>query len=293
MTDPGAEVAVLTWNLFHGRDHPPDADLHTWRSRLLRVTEHNATHVQVNRSLLDEFAGVLAEGTWSICLLQEVPPLWAEPLAERCRAEAHRVLTSRNQLAPLRRRLGRWNPDLMGSWEGGSNVTLVRPPWQIAERGDVLLNPLLRRAFRERRRMVLTTVTSGGAELSVGNLHASAGSRAQAEQDVRYGAERALAFAGRRPLVLGGDFNLRPRTSPVFDELERRFGFTAPTADDAIDHLLARGLEMLKPPGRWPPEARELAAGRHPWGPGRLRLSDHAPVEAVFRTPPPVVGLLP
>jgi endonuclease/exonuclease/phosphatase family metal-dependent hydrolase len=297
MTDPGAALPaafpMLTWNLFHGRDHPPDAGLRTWRSRLLRVTERSATHVQVNRSLLDEFGTVVANGTWSICLLQEVPPLWARPLADRCGADLHRVLTSRNQLAPLRQRLGRWNPDLMGSWEGGSNVTLVRPPWRIVERGDALLNPLPRRAFRERRRISLTRVVAGDVELSVGNLHASAGSRGQAEQDVRYGAERALAFARGRPLVLGGDFNLRPRTSRIFDELERRFGLAhrtaGPAADEAIDHLLARGLEVLEPPHRWPPEARELPAGRHPWGTGRLRLSDHVPVEAVFRAPPPVL----
>ena len=73
---------MLTWNLFHGRDHPPDRGLYTWRSRLLRVTERNATHVQVNRSLLEQFAGVLAQMAWSICLLQEVPPSWAAPLAD-------------------------------------------------------------------------------------------------------------------------------------------------------------------------------------------------------------------
>lgn len=277
------DVRAITWNVFHGRDDPPDRGLVTWRSRLLRVTERNATHVQVNRSLLHEFGDVLAAADWSVCLLQEVPLPWAEPLAERCGAEAHSVPTSRNQLASLRRRLADWNPDLMQSWEGGSNVTLARREWRVARRDAVLLNPLPRRGLRERRWIVLTALTTdGGGELCVGNLHATAGNRAQAEVDVRRGAEGALRFAGDRPLICGGDFNLRPRASRIFEELERGFGLAPPTADDAIDHLLARGLEVVEPPHRWAPDRRELVLREPGPGPLRLRLSDHAPVEAAF-----------
>ena len=174
---------MLTWNLFHGRDHPPDSALFTWRSRLLRVTERNQTHAQVNRPLVREFAEVIAGAGWSVCFLQETPPSWAGTLAERCGAEAHAVLTSRNQLAGFRRRLARWNPDLIASGEGGSNVILVRPPWRIAERHSVLLNPFPRRRFRERRRMALAMLVSeeDGVELCVANLHATAGDRDQAE----------------------------------------------------------------------------------------------------------------
>src|SRR5215207_5892431 len=50
------ELTALAWNLFHGRDFPPDQGLRTWRSRLLRFDESNATHVQVNRDLSAEFA---------------------------------------------------------------------------------------------------------------------------------------------------------------------------------------------------------------------------------------------
>jgi len=280
-----AVVRALTWNVFHGRDHPPDPGLFTWRSRLLRVTERNATHAQVNRRLLAEFADVLAAADWAVCLLQEVPPTWAGPLAERCDAEPHSVPTSRNQLAPLRQRVARWNPDLMKSWEGGSNLTLVRPPWRIAARGAVLLNPLPRRRLRERRWMALTALSGNGVELCVANLHATAGDRGQAEADVRRGAERAGAYARDHPLVFGGDLNLRPSTSRVFEELERRFGLTAPTAADAIDHQLVRGLDMLEPPRRWPPERRELLLHATDFAGLRLRLSDHAPVAAAFRCP--------
>jgi endonuclease/exonuclease/phosphatase family metal-dependent hydrolase len=277
------DVRAITWNVFHGRDDPPDHGLVTWRSRLLRVTERNATHAQVNRPLLHEFGDVLAAADWSVCLLQEVPAPWAEPLAERCDAEAHSVPTSRNQLAPLRRRLADWNPDLMQSWEGGSNVTLARGEWRVAQRGAVLLNPLPRRGLRERRWIVLTTLaTDDGVELCVGNLHATAGNRVQAEADVRRGAQQALRLAGDRPLVFGGDFNLSPRSSRTFDELERDFGLAPPTAGDAIDHLLARGLDVVEPPHRWAPDRRELVLHEPGAGPLRLRLSDHAPVEAAF-----------
>lgn len=275
-----AELRVLCWNIFHGRDAPPDPRLFTLRSRVCRVTERNATHVQVNRPLFAEFAAMIADARWSVCLLQECPPVWAAPLARRCEADFQTVLTSRNQLAPARRRLARWNPDLIASGEGGSNVTLVRRPWTIAERRSELLNPFPRRGLRERRRMGLAVIASGAAEVVVANLHATAGDESQAERDVWHGAEQAVAMSRGRPLLFGGDFNLRPSHSPVFAELQRRFGLASPTAPDAIDHLLVGGLRVVAPPQRRPAERRELPAG-----PGRhLRLSDHAPLEAVFET---------
>jgi hypothetical protein len=120
------EFTAISWNLFHGRDFPPDPALFTWRSRLLRVTEHNATHLQVNRDLLAEFAHLLARAEWDVALLQECPPRWCAPLARACDAEAHLVLTARNSLGPLRALAARLNPDLVASAEGGSNLTLIR-----------------------------------------------------------------------------------------------------------------------------------------------------------------------
>ena len=70
------QIRVLSWNLYHGRDFPPDPALSTWRSRLLRITERNATHAQVNRSLLEEFGRVLNGFEWDVALLQEAPPRW-------------------------------------------------------------------------------------------------------------------------------------------------------------------------------------------------------------------------
>jgi endonuclease/exonuclease/phosphatase family metal-dependent hydrolase len=274
------DLRVLSWNVYHGRDRPPDPALFTLRSRLFKVTEMDASHVQVNRPLFGEFATVIAREPWSVCMLQEFPPAWAHALAQRCEAEPHLVLTSRNQLGSIRRRLAMWNPDLIASGEGGSNLTLVRAPWRIAGRASALLNPFPRRGLRERRRMAMTLIADDADEVAVANLHATAGDQPQAELDVRRGAETAVGFARDRPLVFGGDLNLRPARSALFGELSSRFGLTGATAPEAIDHMLSRGLAIEEPPHRLPPERRELPAeaGR------RLRLSDHAPLEARFRT---------
>jgi endonuclease/exonuclease/phosphatase family metal-dependent hydrolase len=276
-------IRALTWNLFHGRDHPPDPGLYTWRSRLLGHDESNATHLQVNRELLDEFTEILAAAEWDVALLQEAPPRWSATLARACGAEGHGVLTSRNWLAPLRNVLARRNPDLIASNEGGSNLTLVRG--EIHERRELELRSGPR---PERRTMAFTRATprSLGAELCIANLHASAGpaNRALAEDEVLFAATRASQWAGTSPLLFGGDLNLRPRETVIFDELERRHGLGAPTNPISLDHLLARGLQVVEPPDQWVPQRREVIED------GRaIRLSDHAPVQALFRptgTPP-------
>jgi endonuclease/exonuclease/phosphatase family metal-dependent hydrolase len=266
----GVEIGAITWNLFHGRDFPPDPALHTWRSRIGRATERNATHVQVNRELLREFAQVLGAARWDIALLQECPPRWSAALASACEANAQRSLTSRNWLGPVRDVLAGWNPDLLGSGEGGSNLTLVRG---LGAGGLLDQRDLVLRRLPERRTMAFARLDSG---LCVANLHAST-RPTLAAADVRHAVETAVAWAGESPLILGGDFNLRPDQTRLFGHLAQRFGLSAPTGPDSIDHLLSRGLEIVDPPGAWPPEAREL-----PCDGLRLRLSDHAPVEARF-----------
>jgi endonuclease/exonuclease/phosphatase family metal-dependent hydrolase len=182
-----------------------------------------------------------------------------------------RSLTSRNWLGPIRSALARRNPDLLGSWEGGSNLILVRGSLRRreSEQWDLVL-----RRRPERRTMAFARLHPG---LCVANLHAST-KPLLAERDVRRAAEAATESAGEYPLILGGDFNLRPIETPIFDELAERFGLRAPTAPDSIDHLLTRGLEVVDPPASWPPEAREVSADGL-----ALRLSDHAPVGARFR----------
>lgn len=270
------QINAVTWNLFHGRDAPPDRALLTARSRLLRISERNATHIQVNRNLLDEFAAVLAGAEWDLALLQECPPRWCEPLAGACGAKPHRVLTSRNSLSAIRALGARLNPDLIASNEGGSNLTLVRGG-EIVERRALELRPGPR---PERRTMAFTRIAlAGGADLCVVNLHASgvATNRALAEQEVLTAAERAAAWSGAAPLLVGGDLNLRPRASGVYAELERRYDLRAPTAPDSLDHLLARGLVTVRASAAWSPKRREVPAEGL-----AIRLSDHAPVDAAF-----------
>src|SRR3954451_19117907 len=100
----GTRVRLLSWNIFHGRDNPPNADLFTWRSRLLRLTESDATHKQVNRPLRGAFSETLAAFEWDVALLQEAPPQWLVALAHDSGASgAASALTARNSLAFVRR----------------------------------------------------------------------------------------------------------------------------------------------------------------------------------------------
>jgi endonuclease/exonuclease/phosphatase family metal-dependent hydrolase len=271
-------VRALSWNLFHGRDHPPEPELFTWRSRLLGRTERGSAHAQVNVDLRSRFESVLAGADWDVALLQECPPRWAERLAIACRADPHLAPTSRNlpRLGRLQALIADRNPDLIASWEGGSNLTLVR-------RGAISERQSFRLALRpERRVMALTRLDD---ELCIANLHASA-DRARAEGELIEAARIASGWAGSTALILGGDYNLSPALSrPVFDRLEAEHGLRAPTGDRVIDHLLARGLEIVEPAAQWPPKRREVPDPTGTDRDGRrlpIRLSDHAPVEALF-----------
>jgi endonuclease/exonuclease/phosphatase family metal-dependent hydrolase len=285
------QFTVLSWNVFHGRDAPPDPALRRTAWRLAGKPIDNGVYLQVNRPLDEHFAGVIAEARWSVCLLQEAPPTWAPMLAQICRAEVFRTLTSRNQLAFITRPIARLRPDLLGSWEGGSNMILVRDPWQIVSGSEqtLVLNPLGERGLSERRRMSFARLRvpepERKQEIGVANMHASAKGKLHGEREVRRAARAAVDWASGTSLVLGGDFNLRPRSSDVFAEVEHDFGLEGATAPDAIDHLLARGLELIRPAARWPDERREVVV---PWKSGkrRIRLSDHAPIEATFALTP-------
>ena len=270
----GSVCRVLSWNLFHGCDSPPDPALLTWRSRLLGLTERGADHAQVNRTLFPELSALLAGWDWHVAFLQEAPPRWFRPLARRCAASGAIALTSRNSGALARGLAAALNPDLIASGEGGSNQLLVRGGRILeVERRTIARRP-------ERRRMLLARVeTGGGGRIAAANLHATAssGDRAAAPEVVR-AAELAIEWAGDDPLVFGGDLNLRPeRASGAFASLAA-LGLAAPTAPDAIDHLMAAGRDPVEAPRRLEPERREVARrdGR------RIRLSDHAPVVAAF-----------
>jgi len=264
-------MRVLSWNLYHGRDFPPGEALFTLRSRLLRVTERDETHAQVNRSLRREFTGWVGDYEWDVALLQEAPPLWFRAFRQRTGAAGARVFTSRNVVPPLQRFAAFLNPDLIASWEGGSNQILVRDPGRILEQRRMVLT--LR---PERRTMVWARVQlADGTTVCVANLHASAGLPKKASLELPAAAASAVEWSEGDPLLFGGDMNLRPGRHPAaFVELRERFGLGEPTGPTVIDHLLTRGLEVVEPTRQLVAEDRELPErdGR------RLRLSDHAPV---------------
>lgn len=251
-----SQLTVLSWNLFHGRDQPPEGP-------------------GVNRVLRTEFARTLADERWDVALLQEAPPYWMTELARTAGASGGSVLTSRNLGAFLRRRLAEWNPDLIRSGEGGSNQILARGGWRIAETRRLTLTLL-----PERRRLLWARLEHAAyGAVTVATLHATAHVPAAAARDVLRGARAACGWSAEIPLVFGGDLNLRMDEVPeAFDQLRDELGLVGARPGRAIDHLLARGLRVVSPPEPLPPERREVS---QPDG-SRIRLSDHAPVASTF-----------
>jgi endonuclease/exonuclease/phosphatase family metal-dependent hydrolase len=263
----------MTWNLFHGRDWPPEPELQVraHKGNFRRGPRLGTAYEQVNWDLFDEFASLIAGVDWDVALFQEFPPSWRDRMARACGAEAHRALSGRNWLQPLTSMIGRWRPDLLGAWEGGSDTTLVRPAaGTIAERRREILT------WRpELRVMALTRLSTGPC---IANLHVST-RPSRAESELIEAAERAIRFAGDAPLIFGGDFNVRPKASGVYERLEQRFGLAPATAPDRLSHLLVRGLEVAEHPAALAPEARDrvdLETGL------KIRLSDHNPLIGRF-----------
>lgn len=221
-------MRVLTWNLFHGRSRPAGG-----------------------RDLLDAFASLLAGWSWDVAMLQEVPPWWPEPLAQRCRAEQRTALTSRNSLLPLRHAIARRWPDLAKSNGGGANALLARTPIAAAHSVRLRYRP-------ERRLAQLASLTNGTV---IANFHAST-RVALAQEELDRLVELAFLDAEGGPTVLGGDLNLRtPHTPRALVHVAAR----------DVDHIFAAG---LRPVGETLlHERRVTVAGR------TLELSDHPPLE--------------
>ena len=131
-------LRLATWNLFHGRESPP---------RRFRVTEPGEAYGQ--------FLEVLRRIEWDVLLLQEAPPRWREALVRDLGSEGACVLTSRNSLGWLRGLIADRLPNVIASNEGGSNQTLAKPGWEIAE---TRVHTLATRP--ERRQMLWTRVRS-------------------------------------------------------------------------------------------------------------------------------------
>ena len=263
----------MTWNVFHGRDWPPEPELQirAHKGSFRRGPRLGKNYEQTNWDLFELFAEFVRGIDWDVAMFQEFPPAWKRRMTRACDAEAHRAFSGRNWFQPVTSLIGRWRPDLLGAWEGGSNTTLVRHrAGPIAERRREVLT-----RHPETRVMALTRMESG---LCVANLHVST-SPPSAERELLDAAERATAFAGSRPLIFAGDFNVRPKASTVFDLLEERFGLAPRTAPDRLSHLLVRGLEVVEHPAALSPEARDVT---DPQTGLQIRLSDHNPVIATF-----------
>lgn len=230
-------------------------------------------HVLVNRDLSLEFTAFLAASDWEVALLQEVPPRWAGSLAEATGSHRVRTLTSRNWMRPLTFPLARVRPQLVGSWEGGSNLILVR---EDRRRGLDLAGRHSKTVSRlpERRTVTIVKLENG---LCIANLHAGTGQRAA--DDVITAARFATDWAGTAPLVLAGDFNAGSRND-VFRRLETEFDLTGASAPDAIDHILTRGIQAAGTPVLWPPGRRDVPDERSD---RLIRLSDHPPVSRRIR----------
>jgi endonuclease/exonuclease/phosphatase family metal-dependent hydrolase len=214
-------VRVLTWNLMHGRAVPP-----------------------AGHDLLDEFAVALGGWEWDVALLQEAPPWWPELLGKRLGAEYRVVLTSRTALLPLRRAVAERWPDVIKSNGGGANAILVR--------GDTIGEHRTRRLCRWPERRWVHGVRLERAGIWVANLHATVHNAPAAVQDGRLAAATALGWASRRPVILGGDFNVRSLTLD-------RYSYAG---GHDVDHVFVRSLHAVDP------GAETLERGR---------LSDHAP----------------
>jgi endonuclease/exonuclease/phosphatase family metal-dependent hydrolase len=185
-----------------------------------------------------------------VALLQEVPPWWPASLAAATSAEQRRALTSRNALPALRRAIATRRPELMKSNGGGCNAVLAREP--IAEHRALRL-----RTWPERRVAQLARLDGG---VCVANFHASARTALAREELARLWSV-ALDWAGGRPLVLGGDLNLRSPAAPAA---------SVHVAARDVDHLFAHGIGVA---GEARPLDRRVRVGGC-----EVELSDHPPL---------------
>lgn len=296
-------VRVFTWNLYHGRDGLPGLGA-TRRSTWRGLPEDDGVHMHVNRKLTDLMARRVAGWAPDVAALQEVPAAAIRRIVAITGMRA--VWTTTGPLigpARLRDALAARNPDLWRSHEGNANVLLVSPALGVVPGSarSVLLNPLgaILRATRElglgagellhylpeTRRLVLARLSlPGGATVAVGctHCHNSRHPEVVGREILRCGEVVAAAAHGG-PAILAGDLNARPRHPALAALGELGWEGAAPVAGIGIDRILHRGLDVAGPPRRMDPDERDVGV----WWRGRerrVRLSDHDPVVATYRS---------
>jgi endonuclease/exonuclease/phosphatase family metal-dependent hydrolase len=249
---------VRSWNLFHGRSHPPG-----------------------EVDYVEDAVRIASGDEPDVLCLQEVPPWALEHLEQWTGMQSFGDIVRRPSLGPvsltpaLGRRLTGLGPRVLRSaFSGQANAILVRAELHPIEHRSRCLNPRGRRSLRsargERRCCQTLSVTLPDARPAlVANLHASPhqSSPARAEAELMRALSWIDELAGPEDvIVLAGDFNLSAQGSDIFATLIER-GFSAPGA--GIDHVLVRGA-IASPVVSWASERRSR---------GGALLSDHAPVE--------------
>jgi exonuclease III len=142
----------------------------------------------------------------------------------------------------------RW-PDLIKSNGGGRNAIIVR--------GDTIIEHRIRRLSIWPERRWMHAVRLHDADAWMANLHGGG-----PLGDAQRAAESALSWAGPRPVVLGGDFNIRHLSPDGFEF----------AGGHSVDHIFVRGFT--------PPAAQVADVLDHG------RLSDHAPVRVALTSAP-------
>lgn len=300
------DIRVLSWNLFHGQDGARLGP--TLASTLVGRGVDDGVLIHLNRKWIPEMAGLIASRAPTVAALQEVPPRAVATL-ERLTGMRAAAATMPPLVGSTRLRgsLASRNPDLWRTHEGTANVVLVAPPWEIVPGGawTVRHNPprvvaTQARALRlpprealhwllEPRRLVAVRIRRpDGRTLTAVSLHC----HNSLEWDlIAFEVRRVLPRILERippddPLVIAGDFNATGAEHPALQAV-----VAAGLGEDTLphlglDHIFHRELQVVHPPRALPRSERELSVL---WrgAERRVLLSDHDPVEAVFRLPPP------
>ena len=299
------DIRVMTWNLFHGQD---GARLRTTLgSRLMRRGGDDGIHVHLNKRWLPEMAALIASRTPTIAALQEVPPLGVARLAEATGMTAvHAVMPPLVGSTRLRGRLAARNPDLWQTHEGTANVLLIAPGWQIVPGGSwtVRHNPpgfvarevrrltLGRREvlhwFLEPRRLIAARLRHpSGRTLTVVSMHCHNSLVWELiAREVRRVVPKVLErVPPDEPSLVAGDLNAAGSAHPAIVALQD-LGLAESTIEDLVlDHIFHRNVEVVQPPHALDTHLRELPITWKGTA-RRVLLSDHDPVEAVYRLGP-------
>ena len=296
------DIRVMTWNLFHGQDGARLGP--TAGSTLLGRDVDDGTHVHINRKWLPEMAAVIASRRPTIAALQEVPPLGVTILAEATGMRAvHALMPPLIGSTAWRGRLANRNPDLWQTHEGTANVLLIADDWEVVPGGSwtVRHNPagfvcrqsrtvslgrreVLHWLLEPRRLAAARLRHASGRTVTVVSMHCHNSLVWELiAREVRRVVPKVLErVPADEPVLIAGDLNAAGREHPAIGAM-LELGLDEPTVDELVlDHIFHRHLDVLEPPHTIATDVRELSItwkGAH----RRVLLSDHDPVEAVYR----------